>query len=330
MYINDPIILRRSITAGPDSLGDKRPKASPLNQTLFNSGSPPNYSQAISARSSSDSQLPLYRKSTVDTDDAKSFDNSRKPKAYQPPPITSVSDIQASIRFSVESALLPMAGRAFDGSEFAKAVNDEIQRASMMLCTKHSSHAVSIQDTLSRGNPAARITSEGRMSNSLNTACSASTDCTEIHHYISATETVFGTIWLRTSTKKVIAHFKAAHVITSFVYFPSWWLTKFGFKNGIGVSLSNSAKGWQVSLNPFRAVPDDTLIFDFCKAGNIKAVQRLLSRGDASVQDTSSKGWTPLHVSYASCSDPNRIEPLVIYQLDCSLLKPCNSLSRIR
>lgn len=71
------------------------------------------------------------------------------------------------------------------------------------------------------------------------------------------------------------------------------------------LSLSSSIKGWQVSLGPFRAIADDSLIFDFSKAGNIEMVQLLFNRREASVLDTNSKGWTPLHVSNDLCSCSN-------------------------
>ena len=74
--------------------------------------------------------------------------------------------------------------------------------------------------------------------------------------------------------------------------------------------MSSSASGWQFCFNPVRAVPDNSLIFDFCKTGNTQGVQRLIAWSDASVRDASSKGWTPLHVSldHQSCLLFSQIE----------------------
>lgn len=66
----------------------------------------------------------------------------------------------------------------------------------------------------------------------------------------------------------------------------------------------------QFFFNPVRAIPENSLIFDFCKTGNMQGVQRLIARGDALVQDASSKGWAPLHVSldHQSCLLLSQVE----------------------
>ena len=125
-------------------------------------------------------------------------------------------------------------------------------------------------------------------------------DFRKVRHRISATETLFETVWLRTTTVRAGSCSKSSkgiYAVNSFVYYPSWWLTKFGLNRGVEASLSSSTKGWQLAFNPIRAVPDSSHIFDFCKMGNIEGIKRLIARGDASVRDASPKGWTPLHVS---------------------------------
>lgn len=204
---------------------------------------------------------------------------------------TSVSDMQDCIRECVEEALMPMASKGFDPSEFAKAVNGTIQQASVIHATGYDHHA------LPNFEAPQSFVNAGKSSKWNSTA---SNDAEEIHHQISATETLFGTVWLRTRRAQMKNRSKSTkiyHRVTSFVYYPSWWLTNFGLKNGIEISMSTSTKGWQLSLGAFRAVPDNALIFDFAQAGNIEAVKRLLIRGEASLQDTNSEGWTPLHVS---------------------------------
>ena len=79
---------------------------------------------------------------------------------------------------------------------------------------------------------------------------------------------------------------------------PAWWLVKIGFNRGLQAAFSQATdQSLKFALNPFRLVPDDALIFDFCRTGNIDGVRRLLIRGDASARDTDSRGLTPLLVS---------------------------------
>jgi len=59
----------------------------------------------------------------------------------------------------------------------------------------------------------------------------------------------------------------------------------------------STTTGWKFNATALRAVPENSLIFELCRQGNVQAVQLMLARGDASVKDTSPKGWTPLHVS---------------------------------
>ena len=85
---------------------------------------------------------------------------------------------------------------------------------------------------------------------------------------------------------------------TSYTVYPAGWLVRLGVRYGFCLKLGSSAtQVWKTSLKPFCPVPDDALIFEFCKQGNTSAVRKLLSGGYASVRDTDSRGYTPLHVS---------------------------------
>lgn len=85
---------------------------------------------------------------------------------------------------------------------------------------------------------------------------------------------------------------------TSFTIYPAPWLIRLGIQYGLHLGfLSSSIQGWKNTLKTFCPVPDDALIFEFCRQGNVPAVRTLLSRGHASVRDTDSWGHTPLHVS---------------------------------
>jgi len=127
-------------------------------------------------------------------------------------------------------------------------------------------------------------------------------------HQTSSMGVLFGSIWIRTSTLKVgdeaTGSSGQAEVITSFIFYPSSWLRWFGVRSGAESNLQFSpGTGWEFNISPVRAVPETSLIFDLCRAGNVSAVKLLLSRGDASVKDTSPQGWTPLHVGrlFVSC-----------------------------
>ena len=120
-------------------------------------------------------------------------------------------------------------------------------------------------------------------------------------HRTSSMGVVVGSIWVRTSTLRLETSSTSSggnfQIITSFIFYPASWLTRIGFRHGGEASLRNSKYGWQFGFNPIRAVPDNSLIFELCRTGQVRAVELLIQRGDASIHDTSSKGWMPLQVS---------------------------------
>lgn len=124
-----------------------------------------------------------------------------------------------------------------------------------------------------------------------------------ICHRTSSMGVVVGTIWVRTSTLHVEPGLTISggkfEITTSFIFYPASWLARIGFHYGVEASLHDSTAGWRFNFSPVRAVPDDSLIFELCGMGEVSAVELLLQRGDASIRDTNSKGWTPLHVSPA-------------------------------
>ena len=85
---------------------------------------------------------------------------------------------------------------------------------------------------------------------------------------------------------------------TSYTVYPAEWLIRLGIRYGFRLNFGCSAtQELRTSLKPFCPVPDDALIFEFCRQGNTPAVRKLLSGGYASVEDINSEGYTPLHVS---------------------------------
>ena len=84
---------------------------------------------------------------------------------------------------------------------------------------------------------------------------------------------------------------------TSITFRPAEWLSALGIRTGFSLNFTTSSlRGWKHTLDSFRAVPDDSPIYESCRDGNLPAVLDLLSSGCASVRDTNSRCMTPLHV----------------------------------
>lgn len=118
----------------------------------------------------------------------------------------------------------------------------------------------------------------------------------------------FGTFYVRSRTNTLESSLRVNHPkygdnikyeqVTSFCACPAPWLVQLGMNYGFKVGFHTSTIwGWKHALNTFRVVPDDAMIFEFCKDGNSFGVQTILSRGEASVRDTDSHGRTALFVS---------------------------------
>ena len=120
------------------------------------------------------------------------------------------------------------------------------------------------------------------------------------------TTTMFGTI---TSSSKTYGFcpedaepdslFDEDHIEwnTSFRIHPAQWVLRLGFSFGFDFAMSKSQQGWKHHLETYRAVPDDSKIFEYCRTGNLVGVRALLDEGSASVWDRDSNLYTPLLVS---------------------------------
>jgi len=82
---------------------------------------------------------------------------------------------------------------------------------------------------------------------------------------------------------------------SSYVLYPGTVLKMFGINHGLMLD-TKSTTGWQFSLQPFNALPFEAPIFEFCRNGNVAAIQTLLSGGHASLWDRDPLGCTPLWV----------------------------------
>jgi hypothetical protein len=79
-----------------------------------------------------------------------------------------------------------------------------------------------------------------------------------------------------------------------YVFYPKL-LRKMGISVGMQIS-ARSTSGWKYSIHPFQSVPEEAIIFDFCREGNVAAVRTLFNRGEASPWDRDPLGRTPLWV----------------------------------
>ena len=118
--------------------------------------------------------------------------------------------------------------------------------------------------------------------------------------------TPFGSIIVQVQTEATGTEDVAQHCIQlpqqtlSLIWHPVSWAIRWGLAFGIQMSIMRSHIGWKYVLSQIRSVSNDSLVFNFCRDGNINAVRELISRGDASVLDTDSWGRQPLHVSIST------------------------------
>lgn len=133
--------------------------------------------------------------------------------------------------------------------------------------------------------------------------------------YSSVSSSMFGTIYFTTkeflidmsesseesdSDESTNTRLEVKELRTNFTIYPAGWLVRLGLRFGLDASISTTGREWKHVFRTFHAVPDNALVFDLCKEGNLQAVRSLFKRGEASAWDTNSYGWTPLHVRYSA------------------------------
>jgi hypothetical protein len=227
---------------------------------------------------------------------------------YRPVSSGSELDLRDAIQTSLANTLRSADYSTFDIEKFTGEINTTItqdlwlnrqfpnivDQTAALITLKGSSNTYSSKETLVVDS----LKSDG------------SSDHLAIQRYSSAISTLLGTARYKSTTTSRRKHTKVPKqgVITSLRslnLYPSRMLTTVGIKHGMDINMSIAETGWNFSLNPIRAVPETSFIFDCCRTGNIDAVRMLISKGEASVMDTSPKGWTPLHVSH----DEDKISP---------------------
>ncbi|KAL4881847.1 hypothetical protein BJY04DRAFT_217916 [Aspergillus karnatakaensis] len=118
----------------------------------------------------------------------------------------------------------------------------------------------------------------------------------DVENETTRMRTLFGTVYSR--RKASFREGSRAEETTTWVAFrPAPWLRRLGLNYGVNATYYVHPSVWQFTLQPFRTVSDNSIVFSFCQDGNIGAVSRLIERGEASVYDTDSTGWSPLHIA---------------------------------
>jgi hypothetical protein len=120
--------------------------------------------------------------------------------------------------------------------------------------------------------------------------------------YTSWKETIFGRVYIFTRSWQSAGNDGRGesndqrHTTETIIRFhPSHWLVKCGLCYGFNTACMRSARGLKLTnLEAFRAVPDSALVFELAKLGSLDTMRALFARGEASVLDTDSRGWTPL------------------------------------
>ena len=76
-------------------------------------------------------------------------------------------------------------------------------------------------------------------------------------------------------------------------YFPAPWF----YSRGFSFHSSCILGAWQYNLRPIRIIPKSAPVFEACRTGDLQKVMKLLEDREATIYDTDSDGYTPLHVS---------------------------------
>lgn len=111
-------------------------------------------------------------------------------------------------------------------------------------------------------------------------------------------KTIFGTISWRSRAVKIthkdrfLGHIENDELETYIAIRPAPWL----LARCLNVQISRTLGGWTWRGRQFQLVPDDSLIFRYCKDGNLTGVRDLFQYKLASPFDIDNRGYTPLHV----------------------------------
>ncbi|KAI9717675.1 MAG: hypothetical protein M1812_004620 [Candelaria pacifica] len=131
----------------------------------------------------------------------------------------------------------------------------------------------------------------------------------EVSSYRQSYKSFFGTIHYCTKVLKTAGSrsdaepdFVQRHEMeTTFIIVPAPWISH----RAVRVAYSNSSQGPFFTLRFSPVVPNDALVFEFAKTGNVEGMRSLFGKGLASAWDTDMRGYTPLHFLLGCGADSN-------------------------
>jgi len=74
--------------------------------------------------------------------------------------------------------------------------------------------------------------------------------------------------------------------------YPPAWMNILPLSFGVQI-VARCTSGWNFSIEPSHVIPEDSLIFEFCRDSNLSGVRSLLGRRAASLWDRDAAGRTP-------------------------------------
>lgn len=201
------------------------------------------------------------------------------------------STFEAELRKTIQSTILTMVEQSSQQNSLSSTVADEGQSDHETLLQRHRSRVV---------------VSQGSAITSMVLG--------EIHYRTTSYRTTSKLAIASDEDKDETIYKEQLEVESSFTFVPSWWTTKLITARSIKFDLVKlSTQGWRTNIQSFnvrsldtsklrladvtQVVPESSPIFEFCRQGNLEAVKHLIGSRNASVNDMTPKGWTPLHVS---------------------------------
>ncbi|OCL07878.1 hypothetical protein AOQ84DRAFT_377281 [Glonium stellatum] len=163
-----------------------------------------------------------------------------------------------SIHSFMENALKTAVDGLCQSGKFAQVMNSAMQRVIEVKSTYHSQYTgstVGYTDNSSSSTDG-RICGMGGLDDKKYRSKNR-VSRTSICHITTAMGTLFGKVWLRTSTLKVEDCDGASkgkyEIITSFIFYPSEWLARIGLRHGVEANLRTSTSGWRFDYGLFAA-----------------------------------------------------------------------------
>ena len=155
------------------------------------------------------------------------------PIAFNAPPEMSAPDVKSSMETAFQSAAHSAAESLFGSGTFGKIMDDTVTQVTTIQSTYHGCYAS--RDSSQKGRNVLGENKENKQVRSKKA---------RVCHRTSSTGTLFGKIWVRTTTVRVAKPKTSSNenveIVTSFVFYPSCWLTNMRHGRGMEANLSSS------------------------------------------------------------------------------------------